>query len=105
LGHERYVDLTVQHIKTVFEYLKQRSCGDELHATLDLCHNPGCPDMDEPTRDFQCWMCILCGWIYDEAVGDVGSGLAAGTRWEDVPADWVCPDCGVGKAEFEMVAV
>lgn len=61
--------------------------------------------MDESTRDFRCWMCVLCGWIYDESVGDPPSGLAAGTRWEDVPDDWLCPDCGVGKSEFDMVMV
>jgi len=49
------------------------------------------------------WECIVCGWVYDEAVGDPDSGIAAGTRWEDVPDDWLCPDCGVGKEDFEMI--
>ena len=49
------------------------------------------------------WMCSNCGWIYDEAVGDAAAGLAAGTRWEDVPDSWVCPDCGARKEQFEMV--
>lgn len=49
------------------------------------------------------WMCQQCGWTYDEAAGDPISGLAPGTRWEDVPDDWTCPDCGAGKADFEMV--
>lgn len=49
------------------------------------------------------WECIVCGWIYDEVKGDPESGLAAGTRWEDVPDDWVCPECGVGKDDFEMI--
>lgn len=49
------------------------------------------------------WECIVCGWVYDEAKGDPESGLAPGTRWEDVPDDWVCPDCGVGKDDFEMI--
>jgi rubredoxin len=49
------------------------------------------------------WQCIVCGYIYDEAEGWPEDGIAAGTRWEDVPADWTCPECGVGKAEFEMV--
>jgi rubredoxin len=51
------------------------------------------------------WQCIVCGYIYDEAEGWPDDGIAAGTRWEDVPADWVCPECGVGKAEFEMVEI
>lgn len=49
------------------------------------------------------WMCVNCGWIYDEAKGDEASGLAPGTRWEDVPDSWACPDCGAGKSEFEMM--
>jgi rubredoxin len=51
------------------------------------------------------WQCIVCGYIYDEAEGWPDDGIAAGTRWEDVPADWVCPECGVSKAEFEMIEV
>jgi rubredoxin len=61
-------------------------------------------------RTWQCgerimtkWMCQQCGWIYDEFKGDPAGGLAAGTRWEDVPDDWICPDCGASKADFEMV--
>jgi len=49
------------------------------------------------------WECIVCGWVYDEAIGDPDSGIAPGTRWEDVPKDWVCPDCGVGKDDFELL--
>ena len=47
-------------------------------------------------------MCVACGFVYDEEIGDVQSGLAPGTRWEDVPADWNCPDCGMSKSEFQM---
>lgn len=49
------------------------------------------------------WMCLTCGWIYDEAQGCAEHGLAAGTRWADVPMNWVCPDCGARKDDFEMV--
>ena len=51
------------------------------------------------------WECIICGWVYDEAKGDPDSGLAPGTKWDDVPDDWLCPDCGVGKSDFEMIEV
>ena len=44
--------------------------------------------------------CKPCGYIYDEAAGDPDNGIAPGTKWEDLPADWVCPICGVGKEEF-----
>lgn len=49
------------------------------------------------------WLCTICGLIYDEAKGWPSEGIPAGTRWEDVPDDWLCPDCGVGKADFEMI--
>jgi rubredoxin len=49
------------------------------------------------------YMCVVCGWIYDEAQGRPEDGIAPGTRWADVPADWRCPECNVGKADFVMV--
>jgi len=49
------------------------------------------------------WECIVCGLIYDEREGWPDDGIAPGTRWEDVPEDWLCPDCGVGKADFELL--
>lgn len=49
------------------------------------------------------WQCIVCGFVYDEAQGDPDNGVAAGTRWEDVPDSWSCPDCGAMKADFEMI--
>lgn len=49
------------------------------------------------------YVCKVCGWIYDEALGDPDNGIAPGTKFEDLPADFVCPLCGVGKEEFEVV--
>lgn len=49
----------------------------------------------------QKWVCIVCGYIYDPAIGDPENGVRAGTAFEDIPDDWVCPVCGVGKEEFE----
>lgn len=54
--------------------------------------------------DYQIWECLICGFIYDEALGWPEDGIAPGTRWADVPDDWLCPDCGVGKDDFEMCA-
>jgi rubredoxin-NAD+ reductase len=51
------------------------------------------------------WLCIICGLIYDEAKGWPADGIAPGTAWEDVPDDWVCPDCLVTKADFEMLEI
>ena len=42
-----------------------------------------------------------CGYIYDPEKGDPEHGVAPGTKWEDVPEDWVCPTCGLGKDMFE----
>jgi rubredoxin len=51
------------------------------------------------------WMCLICGWIYDEALGDPEHGIPAGTKWEDVPMNWTCPECAARKEDFEMVAI
>jgi len=48
------------------------------------------------------YLCVVCGLIYSEADGWPDDGIAPGTKWEDVPEDWECPDCGVGKSDFEM---
>ncbi len=49
------------------------------------------------------WMCLSCGHIYDEAVGDPESGFPSGTRFEDLPLSWRCPDCGAGKEDFQLL--
>ena len=46
------------------------------------------------------YVCDLCGYVYDPAEGDPDKGVAPGTAWEQVPADWVCPLCGAGKDQF-----
>lgn len=47
------------------------------------------------------YVCLVCGFVYDEAKGIPEAGIAPGSRWEDLPEDWVCPICGATKAEFE----
>lgn len=49
------------------------------------------------------WECIVCGLVYDEKAGWPDDGIAPGTKWENVPEDWLCPDCGVGKEDFELL--
>ena len=46
------------------------------------------------------YICDACGWEYDEAVGDTDNGIKAGTKFENLPEDFVCPLCGVGKDMF-----
>ena len=50
------------------------------------------------------WVCDACGWVYDPGVGDPDGGIKPGTAWEDIPDDWECPICGVGKESFKKVA-
>jgi len=54
---------------------------------------------------FKVWQCILCGFIYEEAAGLPDEGIPPGTRWADVPEDWVCPECSAVKADFEMIEI
>jgi len=49
------------------------------------------------------YRCLLCSYVYDPAVGDPDNGVGPGTSFQDLPHDWVCPECGAGKDEFEPV--
>ncbi len=49
------------------------------------------------------YRCVICDYIYDPALGDPDSGVAAGTPFEDIPEDWVCPICGADKSNFEAI--
>ncbi len=49
------------------------------------------------------YVCDVCGYIYDEAEGDPDAGIAAGTKWEDLPEDFECPMCGASKDQFSLV--
>jgi rubredoxin len=56
----------------------------------------------EPLRT---WQCATCGFIYAEADGLPEEGIPPGTRWADIPAGWICPDCGTRKSDFEMMEI
>ena len=51
------------------------------------------------------YMCVICGFVYEEEKGRPEEGIAPGTRWEDVPLTWRCPECGAGKEDFEMIEI
>ena len=51
--------------------------------------------------DMDKYECTVCGYVYDPAKGDPDGGIAPGTKWEDIPDDWVCPLCGAGKDSFQ----
>jgi len=53
---------------------------------------------------YQQYLCTLCGYIYDEELGEPEDGIAPGTKFEDIPEDWCCPECGATKDDFEMIA-
>jgi rubredoxin len=77
-----------------------------ITSSGSICYfNLNQPDQITGKPLMKTWMCSICGWIYDEAKGSPDDGLQPGTRWEDVPADWTCPECGASKADFEMVEI
>ncbi|MBA3581616.1 MAG: rubredoxin [Gammaproteobacteria bacterium] len=53
----------------------------------------------------KCYMCVVCGYIYDEQKGDPKHGIPAGTKWDDVPENWLCPDCSAVKSDFQMIEI
>ena len=55
--------------------------------------------------EYKTYMCVICGFIYEEEKGLPEEGFAPGTLWEDIPEGWICPDCDAGKEDFEMVAI
>ena len=54
---------------------------------------------------YKTWVCLICGWVYDEELGLPEDGIAPGTRWEDIPEGWCCPECDVGKGDFSMFEI
>jgi rubredoxin len=67
--------------------------------------NAGQPEAAANAATLKTWQCILCGLVYDEAEGWPADGIAPGTRWADVPADWICPDCSATKVDFELIEI
>lgn len=51
------------------------------------------------------WQCFFCDFIYDEAEGLPEEDIPPGTRWEDIPDDWICPECGAAKEDFAMMEI
>ena len=72
-----------------------------MTTELAACATPR--SMSEPSTEMQQWVCTVCGLVYDPAEGMPDDGIPAGTRFEDIPDDWYCPDCGVTKTDFELL--
>jgi rubredoxin len=49
------------------------------------------------------YQCVYCSHVYDETLGDPDSGIAPGTRYEDIPEDWCCPECGAAKSDYVLI--
>ncbi|CAK0773924.1 Rubredoxin-2 [Gammaproteobacteria bacterium] len=49
------------------------------------------------------YICLVCGFIFDEEYGLPESGIPPGTRWENIPSTWRCPECRVGKEDFQIM--
>ena len=121
-GDPYWVDLTIDEaqalLKRLQDHLAQPAMGTAATGTaaplVFSLEGPSGQAGSEPARaeekgaasadsEFRQWICIICGWVYDEAAGLPEDGIAPGTRWEDIPADWRCPECDVGKEDFAMV--
>ncbi len=59
--------------------------------------------MDPYMADMDIYVCLVCGYNYDPAIGDKQGGIPPGVPFADLPADWVCPECGAGKDQFKQV--
>jgi len=54
-------------------------------------------------NDYKVYQCAICGFEYNEAEGLPDNGIEAGTRWADIPEEWLCPECSVGKEDFKCI--
>jgi rubredoxin len=80
-----------------------RALGRDCYTSNSTLRTLRTVRAQSPASPMKKYMCLICGWIYDEAVGSPEDGIAPGTRWEDVPPNWTCPECGARKEDFEMV--
>ena len=75
------------------------------YAKIQSDSNLPCTAPMPDEMPYRTWMCLICGYVYDEAAGLPDEGIAPGTRWEDVPINWTCPECGARKEDFEMIEI
>ncbi|MHB8352946.1 MAG: rubredoxin [Burkholderiales bacterium] len=59
----------------------------------------------DAAKGYKTYLCLICGYIYDEELGAPDDGIPPHTRWEDVPVNWVCPECGARKEDFELIEI
>ncbi|AGW90278.1 MULTISPECIES: rubredoxin [Cupriavidus] len=115
-GDPYWIDLTTDEAQALLTQLQARMGNREQTQSSPLVFSLEEPEgtvtksvtatpaaVEASSNEFKQWVCIICGWVYDEADGWPEDGIAPGTRWEDIPADWRCPECDVGKDDFAMV--
>ena len=113
-GDPFWIDLTAEEARRLHgelsAYLSREveRGAEPLVVSLDeSASSESCGKWDSKPKavsaDYTQWVCVICGWIYDEAAGDPEHGIAPGTRWRDIPDDWRCPLCDVGKEDFALV--
>lgn len=91
--HAYYIDYRnrrAEFVKQIWDLTDWKKVEERMRA-------PVAADEDAEAR----YVCIVCGWIYDPEEGDPDTGIAPGTAFRDIPEDWTCPACGVGKEHFE----
>jgi rubredoxin len=115
-GDPYWIDLTQDEAQRLLESLQARLAANgastQAPLVVSLDDTPAVQEASAPVSpagnaasadEFKQWVCVICGWIYDEASGLPEEGIAPGTLWADVPADWRCPLCDVGKEDFALV--
>jgi rubredoxin len=87
-------------LRAIFSQYDQSNADFALSCKQIFCH-------PFPSKGLfmKTYMCVICGFVYEEEKGLPDQGIAPGTKWADVPMNWKCPECGAGKEDFEMVEI
>ena len=98
---------TISGERFVFKNGSHYSCCALLFKNKAFAANCKQPmsSLRETLMPYKRYMCLLCGYIYDEEKGWPEDGIAPGTRWVDIPPAWHCPECGATKDDFEMIEI
>jgi len=90
-----------QGIPMTYAYYREVLCGKTPPTAPSYrAPEPAVSDQPKEVKAMKKYVCSVCGYVYDPAVGDPDGGIAPGTAFEDIPEDWVCPVCGVSKDQF-----
>ena len=88
-------------VPMTYSYYREVLCGKTPPTAPSFIAKPVVkPETQKKEKAMKKYVCEVCGYVYDPTLGDPDSGIAAGTAFEDIPEDWVCPACGVGKDQF-----